>query len=102
MEVLWAALPFSATMNSPPVDPPAAKLTMSQPNLDRTTGGVRNLGYLFNRAVPYAPSAAARGRRTTESTWAPLRLDVRHVATANGRLDSFSIKEDFDVASILD
>ena len=27
---------------------------------------------------------------------------VRHVATANGRLDSFSIKEDFDVASILD
>ena len=43
----------------------------------RTTGGVRNTGYSFNRDVPY--SEDARGRRMSSTSWAPLRITVNYV-----------------------
>ena len=45
------------------------------------TGGVKNLGYHFNRAVPYGAAFDAHGRRAEESQWAGIRIAVQYVST---------------------
>ena len=49
-----------------------------------STGGVRNLGYTFNKAVPYAD----HGRRMQTATWAPIRIQVDYSAGATLGLSS--------------
>ena len=55
-----------------------AAVAQASTPVGRTTGGVRNTGYSFNRDVPY--SQDAHGRRLTSTSWAPLRITVNYVA----------------------
>ena len=52
----------------------------------RTTGGVRNSGYSFNRAVPYGDDG--HFRRLSGSSWAPIRIKVDYSAGATTGLSS--------------
>jgi hypothetical protein len=53
----------------------------SVPNYDRNSGGVRNLGYFFNRNVPYETEERRHGRSAqTTGSWSPIRVDIRNVA----------------------
>ena len=59
----------------------------------RTTGGVRNSGYTFNRAVPYAGVGGARevaehGRKLVGSTFSPIRIQLDYSAGATSALSS--------------
>ena len=57
------------------------------------TGGVRNLGYHFNRNVQYLDEAdnTPRGRQLSETTtWAPIRINLQYVSTTGaGALESW-------------
>jgi hypothetical protein len=50
----------------------------------RTSGGVRNLGYSFNRAVPYSAETTEDGGRrlTSASTFQPIRITIDYSAAA--------------------
>ena len=52
-----------------------------------TTGGVRGLGYSFNRAVPYA-EGNHHARRTQTTTWEPIRIQLDYSAGATNGLSS--------------
>ena len=47
------------------------------------SGGVRNLGYSFNKAVPYA-SKPSRGRQTSSNEFVPIRISLDFSAGATG------------------
>ena len=46
----------------------------------RKTGGVRNLGYHYNRRVAY--SEDERGRRLSGTSWAPIRISLQYTSTS--------------------
>ena len=55
------------------------QLTYASQPKGRTTGGVRNTGYFFNRNVPYSVKTDQHGRRAqTAVEWAPVRMEVRY------------------------
>ena len=48
----------------------------------RTTGGVRNTGYYFNKNVPYSGGGEGRRKLQSSSSFAPIRIQVDYSANA--------------------
>ena len=58
-----------------------AHSTCAHESTARTTGGLDNTGYTFNRAVPYFDHSH-HGRRLPSSSWQPIRISLDYSAGA--------------------